>query len=71
MLSRNSRKGLAYFLGETEYGGKLCAIEAIKRSYTAGSATPIKRGLLSTGSLGEVIKESIEIAYTFVRVTLE
>jgi len=58
--------GLAY----TEYGGCLIFIEAAQSSFykaKEGEKTPSFPGLKITGSLGGVMKESMQIAYTFAK----
>ena len=58
--------GLAY----TEYGGSLIFIEAAQSSFykpKEGEKFPSTSGLKITGSLGAVMKESMQIAYTFAK----
>ena len=52
--------GLAY----TEYGGCLIYIEAMQSSF---SSSPAPSGLKITGSLGSVMKESMQIAYSYAK----
>ena len=59
------KKGVAIGLGDSEYGGRLTYIESVKRSFIKNDHH--RRGLLSTGSLGNVLKEAMDIAYTFAR----
>lgn len=52
--------GLAY----TELGGSILYLEAKKSTFTRN---PGVGALKCTGSLGEVMKESMQIAYTYAR----
>lgn len=56
---RVSTPGVAMGLAWTPYGGELLFIEA--------TAMPGKRGLTLTGQLGEVMKESVQAALSFIR----
>lgn len=58
-------KGVAISLGGGSYGGRLTYIEAFKKSYV--SRKDINRGILFTGSLGDVFKEAMNISYTYAR----
>lgn len=60
-----TKVGVAIGLGDSDYGGRLTYIEASKRSFS--KQTSFNRGLLLTGSLQKVFKESIDIGYTFAR----
>jgi len=55
--------GLVPGLAWTQYGGEVLYIEAIKR--------PGKGQFLLTGQLGDVMKESAHIAYSFVKTVLQ
>jgi Lon-like ATP-dependent protease len=55
-------KGLAY----SEYGGSVLFVEA-----SVGSIKKYSKGVKVTGSLGEVMKESIKIAYSYSRHFLQ
>ena len=57
------RPGLAVGLAWTPYGGETLIIES--------SLIPGKEGLKLTGSLGEVMQESANIALSFVRAMME
>lgn len=56
---RSSIPGLATGLAWTQYGGEILFIES--------TAIIGKGGLILTGSLGDVMKESANLAYTFVQ----
>jgi ATP-dependent Lon protease len=58
-LARTAKPGMAVGLAWTQLGGAVLAIEAV--------ANPGKEGLRLTGKLGEVMQESANIAYTWVR----
>jgi ATP-dependent Lon protease len=58
-LAGNSKPGMATGLAWTELGGAVLDIEAI--------ANPGKEGFKLTGKLGEVMQESANIAYSYVR----
>ncbi len=58
-------KGVAISLGGGEYGGRLTYIEAFKKSHLGPKEH--KRGLLFTGSLGDVFKEAMNISYSYAR----
>lgn len=58
-IKRADRPGMAVGLAWTSMGGDTLIIEAV--------ATPGKEGLTLTGKMGEVMKESASIAYTFTR----
>jgi len=58
-IKRADRPGMAVGLAWTSMGGDTLIIEAV--------ATPGKEGLTLTGKMGEVMKESATIAYTFTR----
>lgn len=61
--------GVAVGLGESEdQGGRITIIEVVQRSYRE---TNKKEGLLKTGNLGDVLKESVDIAYTFTKKFLK
>ncbi len=51
--------GVATGLAWTQYGGEILFVES--------SVVPGKGGFVLTGSLGDVMKESANIAYTFIR----
>lgn len=55
----DSEIGIVNGLAYTQYGGEILPIEV---NYCAGKGSVIK-----TGSLGDVMKESIDIAYSFVK----
>ncbi len=56
---KKQRKGLAYGLAWTEVGGRLLPVEV--------SLLKGKGDLILTGSLGDVMKESAQIALSFIR----
>lgn len=56
---QNSVPGLATGLAWTQYGGDILFVESV--------AVRGKGGFMLTGSLGEVMQESANIAYTYVR----
>ncbi len=56
---RADRPGMSVGLAWTSMGGDTLVIEAV--------ATPGKEGLTLTGKMGDVMKESANIAYTYVR----
>ncbi|ADN02578.1 hypothetical protein STHERM_c16380 [Spirochaeta thermophila DSM 6192] len=56
---RIKKPGMALGLAWTPFGGEVLIIEAV--------ATPGREGLSLTGQLGDVMKESATIAYTYVR----
>ena len=56
-------------MGGGNYGGRLTYIEAFKKSYA--NRKDHKRGLLFTGSLGDVFKEAMNISYTYARNFLQ
>ncbi len=58
-IKRPDRPGMAIGLAWTSMGGDTLIIEAV--------ATPGKEGLTLTGKMGEVMKESATIAYTYTR----
>lgn len=58
-IKRADRPGMAVGLAWTSMGGDTLIIEAV--------ATPGKEGLTLTGKMGDVMKESATIAYTFTR----
>ncbi|AEJ20076.1 endopeptidase La [Gracilinema caldarium] len=58
-IKRADRPGMAIGLAWTSMGGDTLIIEAV--------ATPGKEGLTLTGKMGEVMKESATIAYTYTR----
>jgi ATP-dependent Lon protease len=58
-IKRIDRPGMALGLAWTPLGGAMLTIEAV--------ANPGKEGFRLTGQLGEVMQESANIAYTFVR----
>lgn len=58
-VKRADRPGMAVGLAWTSMGGDTLIIEAV--------ATPGKEGLTLTGKMGDVMKESATIAYTFTR----
>ena len=58
-VKRADRPGMAVGLAWTSMGGDTLIIEAV--------ATPGKEGLTLTGKMGEVMKESATIAYTYTR----
>jgi len=55
--------GLAY----TEYGGSLIYIEATQSSFPQEDPSTPRGALKITGSLGSVMKESMQIAYTYAK----
>jgi len=55
--------GVATGLAWTEHGGEVLSVEAIKM--------PGKGQLILTGRLGEVMKESVQIAFSYVRSKLK
>lgn len=59
IVYKKNRKGLVYGLAWTEMGGKILPIEA---SLLKGTGK-----LILTGSLGDVMKESAQIALSFIR----
>ena len=59
LAEESNQIGVATGLAWTEVGGDLLSIEAIK--------LPGKGRMKSTGKLGEVMKESIDAASSFVR----
>ena len=59
MASKESRIGQVNGLAWTEYGGDLLSVEAC--------AFPGKGNIIRTGKLGEVMKESVEAAFSVVR----
>lgn len=59
IIYKNQRKGLAYGMAWTELGGRLLPVEA--------SLLKGKGKLILTGSLGDVMKESAQIALSFIR----
>lgn len=63
------KKGVAISLGGGSYGGRLTYIEAFKKSYA--DKKDHRRGLLFTGSLGDVFKEAMNISYTYARNFLQ
>jgi ATP-dependent Lon protease len=58
-VKKADRPGMSVGLAWTSMGGDTLVIEAV--------ATPGKEGLTLTGKMGEVMKESATIAYTYVR----
>jgi ATP-dependent Lon protease len=58
-MARELKPGMATGLAWTQMGGAVLTIEAV--------ANPGTEGLRLTGKLGEVMQESANIAYTFVR----
>ncbi len=58
-VKRADRPGMAVGLAWTSMGGDTLIIEAV--------STPGKEGLTLTGKMGEVMKESATIAYTYTR----
>ncbi|WP_304221377.1 endopeptidase La [Gracilinema caldarium] len=58
-VKRADRPGMAVGLAWTSMGGDTLIIEAV--------ATPGKEGLTLTGKMGDVMKESATIAYTYTR----
>lgn len=58
-------EGVAISLGGGDYGSRLTYIESFKKSF-AGKKD-YKRGVMFTGSLGEVFKEAMNISYTYAR----
>jgi ATP-dependent Lon protease len=61
---------VAIGIGDSYYGGRLTYIEAVKRSYSDPAVGEEIRSLTVTGSLGTIIKESMDISYTFARIFL-
>ena len=64
------KKGVSIAIGDSNYGGRLTYIEAVKRSYENANGGEEKRSLIVTGSLGTILKESMDICYTFARIFL-
>jgi ATP-dependent Lon protease len=56
--------GVAISLGGG-YGSRLTYIESFKKQFAGKSSG--KRGVLFTGSLGDVFKEAMNISYTYAR----
>ncbi len=63
IIYKKPRKGLAYGLAWTELGGRLLPVEV--------SLLKGKGDLILTGSLGDVMKESAQIALSFIREHFE
>ena len=57
--------GVAISLGGGDYGSRLTYIESFKKSFVGFKKMP--RGVMFTGSLGDIFKESMNISYTFAR----
>jgi Lon-like ATP-dependent protease len=57
-------KGVVTGLAYTEYGGSVLFLESKKSTVTRD---PTSGNLRTTGKLGEVMKESMQIAYTFAK----
>lgn len=57
--------GLAISLGGGDYGSRLTYIESFKKSFA--NKRELKRGVMFTGSLGDVFKEAMNISYTYAR----
>ncbi len=62
-MKRITGPGMAMGLAWTPYGGDTLLIEAVR--------TPGKEGFKLTGQMGEVMQESANIAYTWVRANAE
>ena len=56
---------MAISLGGGDYGSRLTYIESFKKSF-AGKKDP-RRGVMFTGSLGDIFKEAMNISYTYTR----
>lgn len=61
----NLHIGVAISLGGGDYDSRLTYIESFRKSF-AGRKN-LQRGVMFTGSLGNVFKETMNISYTFVR----
>ena len=57
--------GVAISLGGGDYGSRLTYIESFKKSFAGKKG--FQRGVMFTGSLGNVFKETMNISYTFAR----
>lgn len=57
--------GVAISLSGGDYGSRLTYIESFKKSF-ASKNNP-RRGVMFTGSLGDVFKEAMNISYTYAR----
>ena len=57
--------GMAISLGGGEHYSRLTYIESFRKSFLTGAEQ--KRGVMFTGSLGNVFKEAMNISYTFIR----
>lgn len=62
--------GVVMGLAWTAMGGSTLYIETMANRGSGGKEEDSKGSLLSTGQLGDVMKESTEIAYTFAKVWL-
>ena len=60
--------GVVIGLAWTAMGGSTLYIETVAKSWGEGKEGGGGGGLVSTGQLGDVMKESTEIAYTFAKV---
>jgi ATP-dependent Lon protease len=61
----NLQVGMAISLGGGDYGSRLTYIESFKKSFAGKKG--FQRGVMFTGSLGEIFKETMNISYTFAR----
>lgn len=57
--------GMAISLGGGDYGSRLTYIESFKKSFV--NKREQRRGVMFTGSLGDVFKEAMNISYTYAR----
>ena len=59
---------MAISLGGGDYGSRLTYIESFKKSFVGKKGKKgSKRGVMFTGSLGDVFKETMNISYTYAR----
>ena len=61
----NLHIGVAISLGGGDYDSRLTYIESFRKSFA--SRKNLQRGVMFTGSLGNVFKETMNISYTFAR----
>jgi len=62
---QNLPVGTAISLAGGDHFSRLTHIESFRKSYVSGS--PLQRGVMFTGSLGDIFKEAMSISYTFAR----